>query len=207
MPASAISTDQDLRRGQRGSVLMVSIIALVALLGIGVVSMVAVRSDTKASGNDRFLQLALYAAESGSNAGMDYVRGSCTGTQTLSDLVEPNNVNPQEPTAIFGNGIKPGQSGNLFTTGIWYDVTILNNPSDPGFAAGNDTDIRVIVHSVGHAPDGASTTIDVEVVVANCQASCEKEYAQQGMDSRNGGSAVCSTQVNLAGGLRTVGGP
>jgi hypothetical protein len=186
---------------------MVSIIALVALLGIGVVSMIAVRSDTKASGSDRFLQLALYAAESGSNAGMDYVRGACSGTSTLSSLVEPNNVNPQQPAAIYGNDIRPGEPGNPFSTGAWYEVTILNNLDDPGLAAGNDTDIRVIVHSVGHAPDGVSTTVDVTVLVASCQAACEKEYAQQGMDARNGGSAVCSTQLTLGATLRTMGGP
>jgi hypothetical protein len=197
------------RDGQRGSILMVSLLALVALLGLGVVTMLAVRSDSAASGHGRFHQMALYAAESGVHAAMDFMKVTCANGGELSDFMEPSNVNPQSPAGIFGNHIVHGQPGNPFSSGnVWYEVTLLNNATDPGYVAGDDEDGQVVVRAVGHGPNNVTTMVEAEVLALSCLVMfCEKEYAQQGMDSRNGMSAVCSKAIDLSGGVRTLGGP
>ena len=45
----------------------------------------------------------------------------------------------------------------------WYEVSILNNREDPGFAAGTDDDGTVILRAVGHGPDQTIVAVEAEV--------------------------------------------
>jgi hypothetical protein len=202
-----MTTWEGARPGERGSALMVSLIALVALLGVGIVTMVSVRSDSASSGAARFHQLALYAAESGVAAGTDFLRNNCSVTDLYSSLVEPSNSSPLEPAGIFANDVQPGQPGNPYdpATRSWYSATILNNPSDAGFAAGDDQDGIVILQVVGHGPDNASATLRVTLLSPSCIAKlCDNEYAQRGINARNDMVAMCATAIDPAAGVRTI---
>jgi hypothetical protein len=191
---------------ERGAALMVAVIATVALLGIGAVTLLSVRSDTQAASSERFQQQALYAAESGAAAGMDFIRNNCSPSTLYSGLVEPNNTNPQTPMAIPGNNQQPGDLGNPFTVpATWYRVSVLNNESDSGFAAGDDTDGIVRLRIEGRAPGGAVSTIEVEVQSPSCLAQfCASEYAQAYRNERNDTLAACSGAIDLAAGLRSI---
>lgn len=193
-------------RGERGAALIVALLALVALLGIGGITMLAVQSEIRSSGNDRFEQMALYAAESGAAAGMEYLRTNCNTTTLFSTSVEPNNVNPQSPAAIIGNSRMPGTAGNPFALGsqIWYQVILLNNREDGGLVAGNDEDGQIVLRSIGHGPNQTQVTLETVVVAESCiSAFCASDYAQQNLDSGNTAFAVCAQAVDPAGALRT----
>lgn len=188
---------------QRGSVILLSLLALVAMLGLGLVTITTVQGDMRASGSDKFSRIALYAAESGVAASMEFLRNNCNATQLFSGFVEPLNTNPQQPVGIVGNDARPGAAGNPFMTetGGSYIVTILNNPSDPGFAAGDDTDGQIIVRSVGTGPDQSQAIVEIEIRNDSCLSQfCEQEYAQRNLTSRNdsNATAACSRRVTNA---------
>jgi hypothetical protein len=189
------------RDPEKGAALIVALVALVALLGIGGVTILAVQSETRSSGSDRFTQAAMYAAESGAAAGMEYIRNNCSITDLFSDFVEPNNVNPQKPADLFGNMKQPGDAQNPFTAGsqLWYEVTLLNNPGDGGFTLGEDHDGIIMLQIVGHGPNGAQATLQLDLQNTLCLANfCEIEFAQRGVTSRNDAVAACSAQVESA---------
>ena len=110
-----------------------------------------------------------------------------------------------EPIAIVGNTIQPGATGNPFdpASQTWYEVSILINIEDPGFATGIDNDGAVTLHSVGHGPDGTTAIVEMTVQNTNILATfCEREYAQRNVTSRNDANAACSARV-MSGNLRT----
>src|SRR6185503_15250863 len=100
------------RDPERGAALALTLIAITALLGLGALTVLSVQSELASGGQSRFTTTALYAAESGTAAGMDFLRQNCSvessSTPLFSLWVEPNNVDAQKPSAIVGNGIKPG---------------------------------------------------------------------------------------------------
>src|SRR5262249_24828105 len=124
----------------------------------------------------------------------------------FSAWVSPSNSNPPKPVAIVGNGLQPGVSGNVFApdSGVWYEVSILNNREDQGVATGAASHGHVILHVAGHGPDGTVATVEVEVQNNTCLATfCEQEYAQRNVTSRNDANAACSARVT-SGALRTI---
>lgn len=154
------------------------------------------RSEVASAGAQRLHQQALYAAESGISAGMEYLRGACTPDELFSQIVEPSNVNAQQPSDIQGNGYAAGQ--NLFAADseLKYTVTVLNNQNDPGFITGADRDGIVILRSVGAGPDRSQAIIEMEVLGQNCLATaCQTDYAQRGMTARNDSLAACANQI------------
>ncbi|HKA86308.1 MAG TPA: hypothetical protein VKE22_01540 [Haliangiales bacterium] len=178
-----------------------------ALLGLGALTLLSVQTELSSTGQSRFNQSALYAAESGVAAGMDFLRNNCTaGAQMFTPWMSPSNSAPQKPPQIVGNGLKPGVSGNPFSPGsdVWYEVTLLNDIEDQGFAAGQDWNGTAILHVVGHGPDQTVATLEVEVQNQNCLATfCEQEYAQRNVTARNDANAACSARVT-SGQLRTM---
>jgi hypothetical protein len=201
------------RDPERGAALVVSLITLVGLLAIGAVTLMSVQSEITSAGASRFEQTAMYGAESGVSAGLEYLRTSCeTNGAFFSNLVEPNNVNPVMPVEIAGNDKKPGEAGNLFTidTDIWYQVQILNNITDSGYAAGNDSDAIVVLRARGYGPNNTQAVIEVEVRNDTCIATyCSGDYAQENISAQNNATTVCAVAIDLAGGTRvlTPGGP
>jgi hypothetical protein len=165
---------------ERGSVLVVAMVALVALAALGSLTVVTVRSSLSGTTHDQFKAVALSAAEAGISVGIDFARRNLHPDHLWSDLVYDNN----EPPAGFvhplpGNGAKPGEAGHLFSVDAhaWYQVTILNNIDDgpptvdpdtgfithAGYLAGDDTDGRIVIRSIGHGPNNASVRLEVEI--------------------------------------------
>jgi hypothetical protein len=191
------------RDPERGAALVVSLITLTGLLAIGAITLLSVQSEIQSSGATRFEQTALYAAESGVAAGMEYLRTSCTETDLFTQVVEPNNVNPQSPPhpEIVGNGVRPGNAGNPFDpdTESWYQVTILNNYTDAELAIGRDSDGIVILRVTGYGPNQTQATIEVDVQNTQCIAAfCGADYTQQNASATNVANPACTAQATNA---------
>jgi len=205
------------RDPERGAALVLTLITIAALLGLGAITVLTVQSELGSSGQSRRTQQALYAAESGAAAGMDFLRTSCSPYEAFSALVTPGNSAPLEPEGIYGNhdSTTTDPENFFYANGgvedVWYSVAILNNRTDAGFADGTDQDFTVIIRSTGHGPDGTVVTIDVEVFAAACKESfCAQDFAQRNITARNDANAVCSTRVEPSAGTRTIvpgGGP
>lgn len=179
--------------------MLVVTIALAGVAVVGALTVVSVHGSMRGASNSRFQDVALRAAESGVAAGQVFLRSRYTEDMAFSGFVEPNNTDPQSPADLPGNGVLPGQVGNLFDSDItaWYEVTILNNPTDPGFADGDDDDRRVVLRSVGHGPDGATVIVEAEVSglgltpLARCGS-----YGQRGQDASGAGRNDCLGDVD-----------
>lgn len=169
---------------ERGSVLVIAMIALVALATLGGLTVVTVRSSLSGTTHDQFKAVALAAAEAGIAVGIDFARKNLDRQTMWSNLVNPNNLPPCVPgvppciaIALPGNGVRPGQPGNLFSpeANAWYVVEILNNIDDglpvtefgvtthQGFRRGDDTDGRIVIRSIGNGPNNASVRLEVEI--------------------------------------------
>jgi hypothetical protein len=188
-----------LRRRQRGSALVVSLIVLTGLIALGGLTVLAVQGGISASGHQRHRSTALYAAESGAAAAMDYLRRNVDTTSKWSAFVEPANTSPQRPIDIAGNGTPPGDPGNLFSADIraWYEVEILNNLDDDGFLAGDDEDGRVIIRATGHGPNGTVAQVEWQVGVQVTGAGGRPcpGYGQKGMAEDGAGRNDCLTNI------------
>jgi hypothetical protein len=162
---------------ERGSVLVVAMIALVALATLGGLTVVTVRSSLSGTTHDQFKAVALAAAEAGIAVGIDHARRTLQPGLLWTAQVHPNNIVPTALPDMPGNGMKHGESGYTFgdDANAWYEVVILNNLDDgptvtefgftsfTGFRDGIDTDGRIIIRSIGHGPNNASARIDVEI--------------------------------------------
>ncbi|MCA9679299.1 MAG: hypothetical protein H6708_31405 [Kofleriaceae bacterium] len=188
------------RNRQRGNAMVLMLLALSGLAALGGLTALSVRGGLDAAGHDRFKAVALYAAESGAAAAIDFVRQQAVQGTQLSDLVEPDNVDPQRPAGIVGNEIGPGDVGNPLSPDMqaWYEVEILNNPTDTGLAAGDDTDGRIVIRSTGHGPDGAVAQVEWEVRsnFSGGTASHCPGYGQRGLAEDGAGRNDCLTTID-----------
>lgn len=188
-----------LQRRQRGSALVVALIVLTGLVALGGLTVLAVQGSVSSAGHARHRSTALYAAESGAAAAMDYVRRNVDTTTKWSAFVEPSNVSPQMPADIVGNGVVHGAPGNLFAPDIraWYEVEILNNLDDDGYALGDDNDGRVIIRSTGHGPNGTVAQVEWQVGVQVTGAGGRPcpGYGQKGMAEDGAGRNDCLTNI------------
>ncbi len=195
------------RNPERGSAMVLAMIALTGLVALGGVTVLSVKGGVAATGQERFNSVALYAAESGAAVGMDYLRQNIDPATNWTDMISANNATPPQLTALPGNSALPGAADNPFTTTLqaWYEVTVLNNRDDAGFAAGTDADRRVTIRSVGHGPDGAIAIIEWSVgssgLSVNDQAPCSS-YAQLGGETGTGFSPCLGTVSS--GDVRTL---
>jgi len=178
---------------------MIATIALTGLVTLGSLTVLSVQGGMSAAGHDRHTSSALYAAESGAAAAMDYLRHNVDAADKWSGFVEPSNTSPQSPGDIVGNGVLPGYAGNLFAADVnaWYEVEILNNLDDNGFVAGDDTDGRVIIRSTGHGPDGAVAQVEwsVAVEISGGGGRPCPGYGQKGMSEDGTGRNDCLSTI------------
>lgn len=176
MSPSRISTN---RYHERGSVLVITMIALVALVSLGSLTIITVRSSVSSTTNDRFKAVALFAAEAGLSAAIQYARERVDPTHKWSAIVVPAD---QPLLDVPGNDVKPGQPGNIFDpeTRAWYVVEFLNNRDDRG--GDTDTDGRIIIRVTGHGPNNAAVGLEVEIA-----AKADSAVATNNMGSTNSG--------------------
>jgi hypothetical protein len=184
--------------------MVVALLALTGLITLGSLTVLSVQGGMATAGHDRFQALALYAAESGAAAAVDYLRRTYRGTSgRWSEFVHQNNDPIEHPTGIPGNKAGPTSSENLFTSGMqtWYDVAILNNLDDPGLKQinGPDLDGRVIIRSTGYGPNGTVAQVELEIQAPiNATGAAGRpcpSYGQRGMDSDGAGRNDCLTNV------------
>jgi hypothetical protein len=149
-------------------VMMIVMVALGTIAGLTVISVQGGAATTNAQ---RFSSMALYAAESGAAAAMQYLKSNVHRADAaqpyFSDLVNKNNDPPNAPAEIPGNNILPGVAGNLLSNDQqgWYEVALLNNPNDRNFSADTQRDFDGIIRIqvTGHGPNGAMKKIEWEV--------------------------------------------
>ena len=198
---------------ERGNALLVALIALTGLISLAGLTVLSVHGGLATSASDRFNAIALYAAESGAAAGMDYLRKNIVISGNLgtfpSTFVSANNASPPQLPDIPGNNIPPGQPGNLFSAsqGAWYTVEILNNRSDTGtcpdgtingYANGKDCDGDLIVRATGHGPDGATAQVEWEINgnhATSPNTPCPS-YGQKDMAENGAGNNDCLSTVS-----------
>lgn len=189
-------------RHQRGNAMVIALIALTGLITLGSLTVLSVQGGLASSGHDRFQAIALYAAESGAAAGVDFLRKTYDPLTYWEQWVREPNVAPVHPTAIPGNLRPPGDAENLFSPGMqaWYDVAIVNNRNDAGYATGNDTDKRVIIRSTGYGPNGTVAIVEWEVQAPSTNQTARPcpSYGQRGMAEDGAGRNDCLTNVSSA---------
>ncbi len=170
---------------------MLALVILSALGTLGMLTVGGVRAGIKTTGNDRFHSIALYAAESGAAAAMDYLRTVVDPTTGFTELLQSGHASPDE---IVGNNKLPGETGNPFSTDqrAYYRIEIANNRSDSGYATNTDHDKRVVIRSTGYGPDGAVAIIEWDVASAGGRITrpCPV-YAQKGQSEDNAGRNDC----------------
>ncbi len=187
------------RRGyQRGNSLVLALIILSALGTLGMLTVGGVRAGIKTTGNEKFHTIALYAAESGGAAAMDYLRTVVDPTTGFTAVLQSGQTSPAE---IIGNNQLPGASGNPFSDDMnaYYQVEITNNRGDSGYATNTDNDKRVVIRATGHGPDGAVAVIEWDVASAGGRITrpCPV-YAQKGQSEDNSGRNDCLGTIDTS---------
>lgn len=184
--------------------MLVALIALTGLVTLAGLTVLSVQGGIATSASDRFNAIAMYSAESGASAGMDYLRKNLVIVGTTRTFppafVSANNASPPQLPDIPGNNIAPGQPGNLFSSSqqAWYSVEILNNRGDAGYATGTDTDGDLIIRATGHGPDGATAQVEWEINANNATSintPCPS-YGQKDMAENGAGNNDCLSSVS-----------
>jgi hypothetical protein len=174
-------------------------IVLAALGTLSALTVVSVQGGIATVGNDRFHAIAVYSAESGAAAAMDFLRTNINLATGWKSYISPSNASPPQPN-LPGNNQDVGAAGNLFTSDIqgWYSVQILNNRGDTGFATGDDNDKRVVIRSTGYGPNGAVAVIEWEITgqsVTGLGRPCSV-YAQRDESEDGSGRNDCLGVLN-----------
>jgi len=200
----ARSENPDARRGERrrerGNSLLLAVIVLSALGTLSALTVVSVRGGLTTAGNDRFHAIAVYASESGAAAAMDFLRKHINLTSGWTAYVSAENAAPPQPN-LPGNNQDIGTAGNLFSPDMqgWYRVEIRNNLDDPGYAAGEDEDKRVVIRSTGYGPNGAVAVVEWDITGENVTGigrPCSV-YAQRNESEDDAGRNDCLGVLNV----------
>ena len=187
------------RHRERGNSLVLAMVVLAALGTLSSLTVVSVQGGLATMGNDRFHAIAVYAAESGGAAAMDFLRANVNLTTGWKSYISPSNTSPPQPN-LPGNNQASGAAGNLFSADIqgWYSVQILNNRSDSGYATGDDNDKRVVIRSTGYGPNGAVAVVEWEITAQNVTGlgrPCSV-YAQRNEAEDDSGRNDCLGTIN-----------
>jgi hypothetical protein len=189
------------RHPERGNSLVLAMIVLSALGTLSALTVVSVEGGLAMTANDRFHAIAVYAAESGGAAAMDFLRKNVNLTTGWKNYISPNNASPPQPN-LPGNNQQSGAVGNLLSPDTlgWYSVQILNNRTDTGFATGDDNDKRVVLRSTGYGPNGAVAVVEWEITAQNVTGlgrPCSV-YAQRNESEDDSGRNDCLGTINTA---------
>jgi hypothetical protein len=179
--------------------MLLALIVLGALGTLSALTVVSVQGGLATAGNDRYHAIAVYAAESGGAAAMDFLRSTISQSTGWTSYVSASNASPKQPT-FPGNNKAVGATGNLFSvdTLAWYSVQILNNRTDSGFVAGTDNDKRVVIRATGYGPNGAVAVIEWDISGANALGMGRpcSVYAQKNESEDDSGRNDCLGVIN-----------
>jgi hypothetical protein len=186
------------RDRERGNAMLVAMIVLTGLGLLSSLTVISVQGGASTTSNDRFHAIAVYAAESGGAAAIDYLRTNINPTQGFTEWVDQP---IESPSDIPGNNVPPGGTGNPFSDDInaWYRVEVMNNRNDPMYTSNIDSDRRVVLRITGHGPNGAVAVLewDVATGIDAAQRPCTG-YAQENMSEDNSGLNECLGSINSA---------
>jgi len=187
------------RDRERGNSLVLAMIVLTALGALGALTVVSVQGGIASASSDRFHAIAVYAAESGGAAAMDFLRKNINLTTGWKSYLSPSNATPPQPN-LPGNNQDVGTGGNPFSSDMQgsYKVEILNNRSDTGFATGDDNDKRVIIRATGYGPNGAVAVVEWEITgqsVTGLGRPCSV-YSQRNESEDDSGRNDCLGAIN-----------
>jgi hypothetical protein len=187
------------RHRERGNSLVLALVVLGSLGTLSMMTVVTVKGGLATVGSERFHTIAVYAAESGGAAAMDFLRKHIHLATGWTSYVSASNASPPQPN-LPGNNQVSGAGGNLFSPDVlgWYSVQILNNRGDPGFATGEDRDKRVVIRSTGYGPDGAVAIVEWEITGQNVTGlgrPCSM-YAQRNQSEDDSGRNDCLGVIN-----------
>jgi hypothetical protein len=182
--------------------MLIALIAIGGLITLGGMTVLSVQGGLTAVSHDRHRSAALYAAESGAAVAMIYLRASIQpAPKYWSDYVEPGNTNPQLPADLPGNTAQPGDADNIFSDDMvaWYEVEILNNRDDTGFASGDDQDGVVVIRSTGHGPNGTTAQVEWQVRTGLGPAPGRPcpSYGQRGVAEDGAGRNDCLGVIDI----------
>jgi len=179
--------------------MVLAMIVLAALGTLSALTVVNVQGGIATAGNDRFHAIAVYAAESGGAAAMDFLRKNINLTTGWQSYVSASNASPPQPN-LPGNNQAIATPGNLFSSDMqgWYSVQILNNRSDSGFTTGADNDKRVVIRSTGYGPNGALAVVEWEITAQNVTGMGRpcSVYAQRNESEDDSGRNDCLGVIN-----------
>lgn len=176
--------------------MLIALIAIGGLITLGGMTVLSVQGGLSAVSHDRHRSAALYAAESGAAVAMIYLRANVKASPVYwGDYVNPHNDTVEQPTDLPGNGALPGELGNVFSDDMvaWYEVDIVNNVDDAGFATGDDADGMVIIRSTGHGPNGTTAQVEWQVQASGVLAPGRPcpSYGQRGVAEDGAGRNDC----------------
>jgi hypothetical protein len=184
------------RNPESGNTVVLAMVVLTALGTLGMITLSGNRSSVQTTANDRFHSIALYAAESGGAAAMEYLRANLDPDTGWTALLAAGALD-----SVPGNDAQPGTPENPFSAdiGASYTIELLNNRSDSGYASGTDTDKRVIIRSTGYGPDRAVAVVEWEVQssATTTQRPCPT-YGQKGMSEDNSGRNDCLSSIDTS---------
>jgi hypothetical protein len=176
-------------------------IVLAALGTLSALTVVSVQGGIATAAGERFHTIAVYAAESGGAAAMDFLRKNVNLSTGWKNYISASNANPPQPN-LPGNNQQDGAAGNLFSADIqgWYSVQIFNNRNDTGFTTGDDNDKRVVIRSTGYGPNGAVAAIEWEIVAQNITGLGRPcgVYAQRNEGEDDSGRNDCLGTINTS---------
>ena len=154
------------RSRERGVVLLISLIVLVAMSLAGVALMRSVDTTVAMAGNVAFKQTAIQVADNGTQQASAWISTNSTGTTLQND----------NPTAGYFSA-KPGTEPDWYNASSWSQAVTLNGGTpDP---AGNVT--RYIIHRMCTQPNTPHDATN-----AGVQNECARYYPLSG--STSGGS-------------------
>lgn len=181
--------------------MLIALLAIGGLITLGGMTVLSVQGGLATVSHDRHRSAALYAAESGAAVAMIYLRANIKQGTYWSEYVNPYNDPPTMPADLAGNGAQPGDADNLFSEDMvaWYEVEILNNRDDQGFATGDDFDGTVVIRSTGHGPNDTTARVEWQVrsnTGPEPGRPCPS-YGQRGIAEDGAGRNDCLGVINI----------
>ncbi len=176
-------------RDDRGSILMIALLVLLALTGIGLVAMQNASNDLNLTGNSRVAQVARNIATSGAEGTMAFAGMNPSGfiQFVAGRFVAAGQATPAVPYAVIkmedlsgtfydtttANGLGSfGREGANMSTATWESrvPVALTSHRAPGFQVGEFCFRRYISETDGYYRNDVNTNATVQTVERNAQA-------------------------------------
>lgn len=201
---------------ESGSILVLTLLVTLVILGVGLTAMWISSSGMKMSGNLTRRQEALYASE----AGMEHARSILANTIKWDDLLNGCAGHSMNDTGVGGRGVilcEGGIAGTplanyLIASGasttsskvrglsnITYTVYIRNDEAEAAdltIGLYNDEDSRIVVRAEGTGRDGLSF-FAIEAIMSKASSLPDEDnYSQLGGSAQNQNSSKGKMPLN-----------